>query len=95
MNRILVSDGLQEKAINNLVALGFEVIDKHYNKEELGEALKEYDALVIRSATKVTREVLESAKGGKLKLIIRAGVGIDNIDVAAANECGVAVRNTP
>jgi D-3-phosphoglycerate dehydrogenase / 2-oxoglutarate reductase len=95
MNRILVSDGLQEKAINNLVALGFEVIDKHYDKEELGVALKEYDALVIRSATKVTREVLEAAKGGKLKLIVRAGVGIDNIDVAAANECGVTVRNTP
>lgn len=95
MNKILISDGLQEKAINNLVSLGFEVIDKHYNKEELGEALKSYDALVIRSATKVTRDVLEAAKGGRLKLIIRAGVGIDNIDVTAANECGVTVRNTP
>ena len=95
MNKILVSDGLQEKAINNLVSLGFEVIDKHYDKEELGAALKEFDAIVIRSATKVTRDVLESAKGGKLKLIVRAGVGIDNIDVAAAKECGVTVRNTP
>lgn len=95
MNKILISDGLQEKAINNLISLGFEVIDKHYNKEELGEALKNYDALVIRSATKVTREVLEAAKGGNLKLIIRAGVGIDNIDLVAANEYGVAVRNTP
>lgn len=95
MNKILISDGLQEKALNNLVSLGFEVVDKHYSKEELGEALKEYDALVIRSATKVTREVLEAAKGGKLKLIIRAGVGIDNIDLAAANEVGVTVRNTP
>ena len=95
MSKILISDGLQEKALNNLVNLGFEVIDKHYSKEELGEALKEYDALVIRSATKVTREVLEATKGGKLKLIIRAGVGIDNIDVEAANEVGVTVRNTP
>ncbi len=95
MNKILISDGLQEKALNNLVNLGFEVIDKHYNKEELGEALKDYDALVIRSATKVTRDVLEAAKGGRLKLIIRAGVGIDNIDVVAAKECGVTVRNTP
>lgn len=95
MNKILISDGLQEKALNNLVRLGFEVIDKHYNKEELGEVLKEYDALVIRSATKVTRDVLEAAKGGRLKLIIRAGVGIDNIDVVAAKECGVTVRNTP
>ena len=95
MNKILISDGLQEKALNNLVSLGFEVIDKHYNKEELGEALKDYDALVIRSATKVTRDVLEAAKGGRLKLIIRAGVGIDNIDVVAAKEYGVNVRNTP
>lgn len=95
MNKILISDGLQEKALSKLVSLGFEVIDKHYNKEELGEALKEYDAVVIRSATKVTREVLEAAKGGRLKLIVRAGVGIDNIDLVAANECGVAVRNTP
>ncbi len=95
MNKILISDGLQEKALNNLARLGFEVIDKHYSKEELGEALKEYDALVIRSATKVTREVLEAAKGGRLKLIIRAGVGIDNIDVPAAIEYGVIVRNTP
>lgn len=95
MTKILISDGLQEKAINNLRILGFEVVDKHYNKEELGEVLKNYDALVIRSATKVTREVLEAAKGGKLKLIIRAGVGIDNIDLIAANECGIVVRNTP
>lgn len=95
MNKILVSDGLQEKAINNLVSLGFQVIDKHYDKQELGEALKEYDALIIRSATKVTKDVLESAKGGKLKLIVRAGVGIDNIDILAAKECGITVRNTP
>lgn len=95
MNKILISDGLQEKALSKLVSLGFEVIDKHYNKEELGEALKDYDALVIRSATKVTREVLEASKGGRLKLIVRAGVGIDNIDLVAANEFGVSVRNTP
>jgi len=95
MYKILISDGLQEKALNNLVSLGFEVIDRHYNKEELGEVLKEFDALVIRSATKVTRNILEDTKGGKLKIIIRAGVGIDNIDLIAANEYGVTVRNTP
>ena len=95
MSKILISDGLQEKAINNLISLGFEVVNKHYSKEELGEVLKEYDALVIRSATKVTREVLEVAKDGNLKLIIRAGVGIDNIDVIAADEFGITVRNTP
>jgi len=95
MYRILASDGLQEKAINNLIELGFEVENKHYDKEVLGEVLKDFDALVVRSATKVTKEVIEATKGGKLKLVVRAGVGIDNIDVGAASEAGIEVRNTP
>ncbi|MDU5109330.1 MAG: D-2-hydroxyacid dehydrogenase [Clostridium sp.] len=95
MYRILASDGLQEKAINNLIELGFEVENKHYDKEVLGEVLKDFDALVVRSATKVTKEVIEATKGGKLKLVVRAGVGIDNIDVAAVKEAGIEVRNTP
>ena len=66
MYRILASDGLQEKAINNLIELGFEVENKHYDKEVLGEVLKDFDALVVRSATKVTKEVIEATKGGKL-----------------------------
>lgn len=95
MYKILVSDGLQENAINELIKLGFSVTDEHYDKSILGEKLKEFDALVIRSATKVTKEVLEKASGGKLKLIIRAGVGIDNIDIYSAHEQGITVKNTP
>ena len=95
MYKVLISDGLQEGAINKLVEAGFEVVNKHYDKESLGEVLKDFDALVIRSATKVTREVLEAQKGGNLKLIVRAGVGIDNIDIKAAIETGVTVKNTP
>lgn len=95
MYKVLISDGLQEGAINKLVESGFEVVNKHYDKEILGEVLKDFDALVIRSATKVTREVLEAQKGGNLKLVVRAGVGIDNIDVKAAVETGVTVKNTP
>lgn len=95
MYKVLISDGLQEGAINKLIESGFEVVNKHYDKEVLGEVLKEFDALVIRSATKVTKEVLEAQKGGKLKLIVRAGVGIDNIDVKTAIETGVTVKNTP
>lgn len=95
MYKVLVSDGLQENALNKLVELGFDVTNEHYNKEILGEKLKEFDALVIRSATKVTKEVIEKAKGGKLKLIIRAGVGIDNIDVPVATANGITVKNTP
>ena len=95
MYKVLVSDGLQDGAINKLLESGFEVVNKHYDKESLGEVLKGFDALVIRSATKVTKEVLEAQKGGNLKLIVRAGVGIDNIDIKAAIETGVTVKNTP
>lgn len=95
MYKVLVSDGLQDGAINKLLEAGFEVVNKHYDKESLGEVLKGFDALVIRSATKVTKEVLEAQKGGNLKLIVRAGVGIDNIDIKAAVETGVTVKNTP
>ena len=95
MIRVLTNDGLQQGAIEKLNSLGFEVVNNHYDKDVLGATLKEFDVLVIRSATKVTADILDQAKGGKLKLIIRAGVGIDNIDVAHAKEVGVVVKNTP
>ena len=95
MIRVLTNDGLQKGAINKLTSLGFEVVNNHYDKDELGTALKEFDILVIRSATKVTADILDKAQGGKLKLIIRAGVGIDNIDVPYATQKGVVVKNTP
>ena len=95
MIRVLTNDGLQEGAINKLISLGFEVINNHYDKEKLGTALKDFDILVIRSATKVTADILDKAQGGKLKLIIRAGVGIDNIDVPYATQKGIVVKNTP
>lgn len=95
MVRILTNDGLQQGAINKLTSLGFEVVNNHYDKDVLGTTLKEFDILVIRSATKVTADILDQAQGGKLKLIIRAGVGIDNIDVPYATKKGVVVKNTP
>ncbi|MGL4849858.1 MAG: D-2-hydroxyacid dehydrogenase [Clostridium sp.] len=95
MYRVLTNDGLQAKAITKLQELGIEVVNHHYDKEVLGETLKEFDAIVIRSATKLTEEVLEASKGGKLKLAIRAGVGIDNIDIKYAESIGVTVKNTP
>ena len=61
--------------------------------EELVEDIKDFDAIVVRSRTKVTREVIEAAPS--LKIIARAGVGVDNVDVEAATERGIMVVNAP
>ena len=96
MLRILLNDGLDKKAISNLELLGFDVDTNHYDIEDLKEKIKKIDCIVIRSATKITRELIDEAiKGGNLKLIIRGGVGLDNIDVQYAEQNGIKVRNTP
>lgn len=96
MLRILLNDGLDKKAISNLEMLGCDVDTNHYDIEDLKEKIKEVDCIVIRSATKIRRELIDEAiKGGKLKLIIRGGVGLDNIDVKYAEQNGIKVRNTP
>ena len=96
MLKILATDGLDKSAIKELEALGHEVHEQFYEPEELKEALKNYDVVVVRSATKVREPIIDAAaEGGKLKLIIRAGVGVDNIDVKYAEGKGIKVRNTP
>lgn len=96
MLRILLNDGLDKKAISNLEMLGCDVDTNHYDIEDLKEKIKKIDCIVIRSATKIRRELIDEAiKGGKLKLIIRGGVGLDNIDVQYAEQNGIKVRNTP
>ncbi|WP_283702611.1 D-2-hydroxyacid dehydrogenase [Clostridium perfringens] len=96
MLRILLNDGLDKKAISNLEFLGFDVDTNHYDIEDLKEKIKKVDCIVIRYATKIRRELIDEAiKGGKLKLIIRGGVGVDNIDVQYAEQNGIKVRNTP
>lgn len=94
--KILASDGIVNIAKETIEAMGCTVDEAFYGPEELPEKLREYDALIVRSATKVKRAALEAmGKDGKLKLIVRAGVGLDNIDLEAAKEFGVEVRNTP
>lgn len=93
--RILVTDTIDKDAIRKLKNDGFEVVEQHYEPDELGMALREFDAVVIRAETKIREEQLDIAKGGRLKLIIRAGVGVDNIDVTYAEANGITVRNTP
>ncbi len=95
MLRVLTNDGLQQGAIDKLVSMGVEVVNEHYAQDILGEKLQEFDAIVIRSATKLTADVLDEAAKGKLKLAIRAGVGIDNIDIKHAEGLGITVKNTP
>ena len=93
--RILVTDGMDKSAAAQLSEQGHEIVEQFYSPEELGKALRDYDAVVVRSKTKVRANHIDEAKGGKLKLIIRGGVGVDNIDVAYAESRGIAVRNTP
>jgi D-3-phosphoglycerate dehydrogenase len=96
MYRVLVTDGLEKDAVLKLKDLGFEVVEEHYAPEELGLILREYDVVVVRSATKINKAIIDKAsKTGRLKLIIRGGVGVDNIDVSYALENGIQVMNTP
>ena len=92
--RILVTDGMDKTAMAQLREAGHEVVEQFYEPDQLGAALREFDAVVVRSKTKVRANHIDEAKGGKLKLIIRGGVGVDNIDVKY-EEAGITVKNTP
>src|SRR4051812_41358111 len=92
--KILVADDVSESGLEPLRAAGFVVEKKTGLKpEELRAIIRDYDGLVVRSETKVTAEVLDA--GVKLRAVGRAGVGVDNIDVAAATARGVVVMNAP
>lgn len=93
--RILANDGLDKKAIKIFEDNHMEVDVNHYDKEKLQDIIQYFDILIIRSATKVDKELIDMAKGTNLKLIIRAGVGLDNIDVEYAQKNRIMVRNTP
>ena len=93
--RVLITDGMDKSGIAALRDAGHEIVEQFYAPEELGAALREFDAVVIRSATKIRKAQLDVAKDSRLKLIIRGGVGVDNIDVADAEAMGITVRNTP
>ena len=92
--RILVTDGM-DKAAQARMAENNEVVNQFYEPNELGTALREFDVVIIRSKTKIRKQQIDEAKGSLLKVIIRAGVGVDNIDVAYAEENGIKVMNTP
>jgi len=95
MMRILVLDGVKEAGVRALYNRGWQVdiIPRSWTEEELIFGIGEYDALIVRSATKITAPVIEAAKS--LKVIGRAGVGVDNIDLEAATRKGIVVVNAP
>ena len=93
--RILASDGMEKNAVAALRDQGHEVVEQFYAPEELAEQVKNFDVLVVRSATKVRTPIIDAAlETGRLKLIIRGGVGIDNIDHEYAESKGIKVMNT-
>ncbi|MGB9914680.1 MAG: hydroxyacid dehydrogenase [Candidatus Bathyarchaeales archaeon] len=92
--KILICDKIADEGIKLLEEKGYHVTKAwHTPKTELPRIIAEYDALIVRSATKVTADLLANAK--KLRVIGRAGEGMDNIDTAKAQELGITVVNTP
>lgn len=91
--KVIIADQINEKGIEDLKEVAEVVVDTSITPEELINQIKDFDAIIVRSRTKVTREVIMAAD--KLKIIARAGVGVDNVDVEAATERGIMVVNAP
>ena len=94
MPKVLIADKLAEEGIDILKKAGF-IVDCNYglSEEELKAGIKEYDAIIVRSQTKLTEKIIKEADN--LKIIGRAGVGVDNVDVNAATKKGIIVMNAP
>ncbi|MFO7636713.1 MAG: D-2-hydroxyacid dehydrogenase [Clostridia bacterium] len=94
--RILSTDGLDKDARAAIIDMGHELEETHFSPADLKLQIGKYHAVIVRSATKITRGILDGAlETGLLKLVVRAGVGTDNIDVPYAEKNGISVANTP
>ncbi|NOT36900.1 MAG: 3-phosphoglycerate dehydrogenase [Saprospiraceae bacterium] len=91
--KVLINDGLEDSGIKALKAAGIEVELNKIKQEDLGDSLNQYDGILVRSATKVRKDIID--KSPNLKFIGRGGVGMDNIDVDYARSKGIHVFNTP
>ncbi|MDR3074828.1 MAG: phosphoglycerate dehydrogenase [Candidatus Methanoplasma sp.] len=92
--KILVSDSLDEEGLNILKGSGFPVDEKvDLTEDQLCGIIGDYDCLIIRSGTRVTKKVIDAGK--RLRVIGRAGVGVDNVDIPYATEKGILIMNTP
>ncbi|XP_062989140.1 D-3-phosphoglycerate dehydrogenase [Elgaria multicarinata webbii] len=96
LSKVLISDSLDPCCKEILQAAGIRVLEKaNLSKEQLLAELKDCDGLIVRSATKVTADVINAAAADRLRIIGRAGTGVDNVDVEAATRRGILVMNTP
>lgn len=96
MLSVLISDGMEKEAVKRLKNMNLNVVEKYFEVDELIKEIKNFDILIVRSNTKIKKDVIDSAcSTGRLKLIIRGGVGLDNIDVDYAISKGIKVTNTP
>ena len=93
--KVLLNDGLEKEGLRLFQEAGIETDTQKRDTNKLIADIGGFDALIVRSATKVTREVIEAGSKGRLKIIGRAGVGYDNIDVSAASENGIVVKSAP
>lgn len=91
--KVLIADGMEKEGLEVLAREGIAVKNRKMTSEELMNMIPSFDGLIVRSATNVTKEVIDA--GENLKIIGRAGVGVDNIDVAAATEKGIVVKFAP
>ena len=95
MMRVAVTDGMAKEAVKKLENAGCDVIQEFIEHDDLvNGALAEFDAVIVRSATKISEEMMQASLP-RLKVIARAGVGVDNIDVDAASRLGLPVVNAP
>jgi len=93
MVKVLANDGLANRGLELLKNAGIEVETSKIPQEELSKYLNEFDVIIVRSQTQIRKELIDQCPN--LKLIVRGGIGMDNIDVEYAKELGIPVKNTP
>ena len=93
--KVLISDKMAEEAIQVLKDAGHDITYEEYDAETLLEEIPKYDALMVRSRTKAVKDIVEAGAKGNLKVIGRAGIGVDNIDIETAGKLGIPVVNSP
>ena len=93
--KILVTDKLADEAISLLKEKGFEIKYEELDHDGILNEIADYDGMIVRSRTKVTSDIIEKGASGNLKVIGRAGIGVDNIDVETASKHGIYVVNSP